>query len=114
MPLDDAQNRRIENRLPGADANPYLAIAATLLAGWLGIEGKLEPTELVTGNAYRHQRTLPRTLEDAMDRFAACEPARAVLGERFSNAFSSIKLAELDHYQHVVSSWERDHLLLKV
>jgi glutamine synthetase len=114
VPIDDTRNRRIENRLPGADANPYLAIAATLLAGWLGIQRALEPQAPVQGNAYRHARTLPRTLEDALDRLMACEPARAVLGERFLGAFSAIKKAELDHYQHVVSSWERDHLLLKV
>lgn len=111
VPIDDAQNRRIENRLPGADANPYLAMAATLIAGWLGIERGVEPLPLVAGNAYRHARTLPRTLEDAMDRLARCEPAAEILGQRFITAFTNIKQAELDHYQHVVSSWERDHLL---
>ena len=114
MPTSDAENRRIENRLPGADANPYLAMAAALIAGWLGMEGKTEPLALVVGNAYRHLRTLPRTLEDAMDRLAACEPVRELLGEAFLTAFIAIKQAELDNYQGVVSSWERDHLLLNV
>jgi len=114
VPVDDPQNRRIENRLPGADANPYLAVAAALIAGWIGIAEACEPAPLVVGNAYRYPRSLPRTLEDAMDRLAACDPARAVIGERFLRSFSAIKLAELDHFQHVVSSWERDHLLLKV
>ena len=114
VPVDDARNRRVENRLPGADANPYLAMAATLIAGWIGIENAIEPSALVPGNAYRHARTLPRTLEDAMDRLGACEAAAAILGTRFLAAFTAIKQAELDHYQHVVSSWERDHLLLKV
>jgi len=114
VPMDDPQNRRIENRLPGADANAYLAVAAALIAGWIGIEEACEPAPLVTGNAYRHPRSLPRTLEDAMDRLAACQPAKAIIGERFLRSFSAIKLAELDHFQHVVSSWERDHLLLKV
>lgn len=111
VPIDDARNRRIENRLPGADANPYLAMSATLIAGWLGIEQKVEPLEMVTGNAYRHARTLPRTMGDALDRLAECKPAIAIMGERFLNAFINIKQAELDHYNHVVSSWERDHLL---
>ena len=113
-PLSDRHNRRIENRLPGADANPYLAIAATLVCGYLGIEEKAEPTPLVTGNAYHHPRTLPKTLEEALERFAACEPVRALLGEPFFRAFIEIKEAELEAFQGVISSWERDHLLLKV
>jgi glutamine synthetase len=113
VPLDDAQNRRIENRLPGADANPYLAISAALIAGWLGIEERREPTPRAEGNAYRHARTLPKSLEAAMDRMSECTPVLALLGERFFAAFSAIKQSELNHYQHVVSSWERDHLLLK-
>ena len=113
VPIDDAQNRRIENRLPGADANPYLAMAAALIAGWLGLEERREPMVRAEGNAYRHARTLPKSLENAMERMSECHPVRALLGERFLTAFSNIKQAELDHYQHVVSSWERDHLLLK-
>ena len=113
VPLDDPENRRIENRLPGADANPYLAVASSLIAGWLGIEEKIEPTDRAEGNAYRHARTLPKTLEDALDRLENCAPVRAILGERFFTSFSNIKQAELDHYRGVISSWERDHLLLK-
>jgi glutamine synthetase len=113
-PLSDRHNRRIENRLPGADANPYLAIAATLVCGYLGIEEGMEPTPLVAGNAYHHPRTLPKTLEEALERFAACEPVRALLGEPFYRAFIEIKEAELEAFQGVISSWERDHLLLKV
>jgi len=114
VPIADAKNRRIENRLPGADSNPYLAMAAALVSGWLGIEGKLEPMALVRGNAYEHARTLPRTLDEALERFRACEPVRAVLGEPFCAAFAAIKDAELEAFQGVISSWERDHLLLKV
>jgi len=114
VPIDDAQNRRIENRLPGADANPYLATAAMLIAGWIGIEQQAEPQPQVDGSAYHHARTLPRTLEHAMDRLRDCTSAIDILGEQFLTAFSAIKQAELDHFQHVVSSWERDHLLLKV
>jgi glutamine synthetase len=113
-PISDNHNRRIENRLPGADANPYLAIAATLVCGYLGIEEGIEPTPLVAGNAYHHPRTLPKTLEEALERFAACEPVRTLLGEPFFRAFIEIKEAELEAFQGVISSWERDHLLLKV
>lgn len=113
VPVADAQNRRIENRLPGADANPYLALAATLLAGYLGIQQGLEPAEMVSGNAYQKPRTLPRTLEEALERFTQCNAVREVIGQKFMTAFTAIKQAELAHFQGVISSWERDHLLLK-
>ena len=114
VPISDGANRRIENRLPGADANPYLAIAATLLSGYLGMTQATEPTDQVTGNAYQHARTLPKTLEEALERFAKCGPVRDLLGETFVRVFTQIKEAELEAYQGVISSWERDHLLLKV
>jgi glutamine synthetase len=113
VPTSDAHNRRIENRLPGADANPYLAIASTLLAGYLGITRALKPEAQVEGNAYYYPRTLPKTLEEALERLSACHEVREILGESFMQAFLDIKQAELDHYQGVISSWERDHLLLK-
>jgi glutamine synthetase len=113
-PISDRANRRIENRLPGADASPYLAIAATLICGYLGVEQALEPTAQITGNAYHQPRTLPRTLEEALERFKACQPVRDLLGGPFFRAFIRIKEAELEAFQGVISSWERDHLLLKV
>jgi glutamine synthetase len=114
VPISDRQNRRVENRLPGADANPYLAMAAALVCGYLGIEEALEPFAAVTGNAYHHARTLPKTLEVALERFNACERVQDLLGGYFCRAFTCIKEAELEAFQGVISSWERDHLLLKV
>lgn len=114
VPISDPENRRVENRLPGADANPYLAIAASLICGYLGMMEKTEPSARVDGNAYRWARTLPRTLYEALDRFNNCKPVQKLLGEQFFKAFTEIKEAELDAYQGVISSWERDHLLLKV
>ena len=114
VPISDRDNRRIENRLPGADANPYLAISAALICGYLGIEEAAEPSAQTQGNAYNHARTLPRTLEEALERFNACQPVRRLLGEPFFRAFTRIKEAELEAFQGVISSWERDHLLLKV
>jgi glutamine synthetase len=114
VPLSNRENRRIENRLPGADANPYLAMAAALICGYLGVVESIEPTAPEGGNAYNRARTLPKTLEEAMERFSACTPVRAMLGEPFFRAFAAIKDAELEAYRGVISSWERDHLLLKV
>lgn len=114
VPIADRSNRRIENRLPGADANPYLAMAAALVAGYLGMVDRIEPTEKAAGNAYNYERTLPRTLEAALERFNACDKVRALLGDYFFKAFTAIKSAEIEAFQGVISSWERDHLLLKV
>jgi glutamine synthetase len=114
VPISDRGNRRIENRIPGADASPYLAIAATLICGYLGIDQSVEPLPQTNQNAYHEPRTLPRTLEEALERFKACQPVRDFLGANFFRAFVRIKEAELEAFQTVISSWERDHLLLKV
>jgi glutamine synthetase len=114
VPISEGQNRRIENRLPGADANPYLAIAASLVAGYVGLVNEIAPSPMVEGNAYRKARTLPRTLDEGLDRFKNCTEIRDILGANFFRTFAMIKEAELEAYQAVISSWERDHLLLKV
>lgn len=113
IPVADPANTRIENRLPGADCNAYVAIAASLAAGYLGVQHKIEPLPLITGNAYNQEWTLPRSLDDALKRLIRCEPVIELLGAGFVNAFYQIKMAELANYEEVISSWERDHLLLK-
>jgi len=113
IPTSSTQNTRIENRLPGADANPYIAMAATLAAGFLGLRDKIEPLPLITSNAYLEERTLPRNLDAALKQMIACEPILELLGETFIRAFYEIKMNELEAYDEVISSWERDHLLLK-
>jgi glutamine synthetase len=114
VPISDPANARIENRLPGADSNPYLAIAASLVCGYLGVRDKLEPMPMVEGNAYLHARTLPRNLDEAIDRMLACEPVIEHFGAQIIRAFAQIKTAELMAFEGVISSWERNHLLLKV
>jgi len=114
VPHADPDGRRVENRLAGADANPYLAIAASLACGYLGMAQKLKPRTPVEGSAYRLAHTLPRTLYDALTRFNASRALKDVLGERFIDAVTLVKEAELDAYQQVISSWEREHLLLNV
>jgi len=114
IPISDNKNRRIENRLPGADANPYLAISASLICGYIGMIERMVPPKMMAGNAYNRARTLPRTLEGALDRFSHCKPVKEHLGSDFFEVFYAIKDAELYAYQSVISSWEREHLLLKV
>jgi len=113
VPMSDPANTRIENRLPGADVNPYLAIAASLAAGYIGLRNKIEPLPLIAGNAYDQEWTLPRNLDAALKRMQACTAVAELLGPEFINAFYQIKTAELSAYEEVISSWERDHLLLK-
>ncbi|TGV77891.1 glutamine synthetase, partial [Mesorhizobium sp. M00.F.Ca.ET.149.01.1.1] len=104
VPMGGRAARRIENRLPGADANPYLAMAGSLIAGYLGIEEKLARSAEATGNAYKSKSTLPKTMEEALDRFAVCEPVKALLGEDFFQTYLRVKSVELDLFQSVVTS----------
>lgn len=114
VPHSDPAGRRVENRLAGADANPYLAIAASLACGYLGMTQKLKPRSPVEGSAYRLAHTLPRTLYDALTRFNGSRAIKPVLGEKFIDAVTIVKETELLAYQKVISSWEREHLLLNV
>ena len=114
VPLSSRESRRVENRLAGADVNPYLAIAGTLAAGYLGIAEELEPTEPVQGSAYELAHTLPRHLPESIQKLSRSKPMRQILGERFTNVYLSAKQAEYDAYMRVISSWEREYLLLNV
>lgn len=114
VPHSDADSRRVENRVAGADANPYLAMAASLACGYLGMTERLKARPPVEGSAYRLAHTLPRTLYDALNRFTSSRPVKEILGERFVDAVALVKETELDAYQQVISSWEREHLLLNV
>jgi glutamine synthetase len=73
---------RVENRTPGADANPYLAFAATIAGGLKGIEGKLDPGEEYAGNAYTADRPrLPASMEESIAGFEASAVAKDALGD---------------------------------
>ncbi len=114
VPHSDPGARRVENRIAGADANPYLAIAATLACGYIGMTEKIKPRPPVEGSAYRLAHTLPRTLYDALQRFTSSRAIKPVLGEGFIDAVALVRSTELEAYQQVISSWEREHLLLNV
>jgi glutamine synthetase len=106
--------RRVENRVAGADANPYLAIAASLACGYLGMVDALEPTRPIEGSAYRLAQTLPRYLSEALDQLRRAKPLRQMLSDDFVEALMMVKEVEHEAYQRVISSWEREHLLLNV
>ena len=114
VPQSDAANLRVENRVPGADANPYLAFAASLACGYLGMKERIKPSEPVTGSAYRYAHTLPINLEEAVNKLNYTKSLKTVFGERFVEAFQDVKFEELQQYRKVISSWEREFLLLNV
>jgi glutamine synthetase len=114
VPASTRAGRRVENRLPGADANPYLAMAGSLICGYLGVEEKLARSPEAPGNAYKAKSTLPRTLEDALARLAACRPVIDLLGEQFVATLMRLKEVELENFQGVITTWERDHLFPRV
>ena len=114
IPKSGPEARRVENRVPGVDVNPYLAMAATLACGWLGLRDKVQPTEPMVDSAWNVDHELPRHLEDAIEAMRACEEMREILGENFVDAFCAVKELEYATYNRVISSWEREHLLLLV
>lgn len=114
VPISGPEARRVENRLAGADANPYLAIAASLACGWLGMTEAMEPTEPIKGSAYRLAQTLPQQMPEAMRKLVLSGPLKEVLGPGFVEVLLAVKQTEHDAYQRVISSWEREHLLLNV
>jgi len=99
VPASDADNLRIEHRLAGADANPYLVLA-WILAGMLhGLENRLEPPAVLTGNAYLQEGDpLPTNWPAAIDRFATSAFARETFGEKFRHLYSIVKGAEAHEF----------------
>src|SRR5690606_12945655 len=115
VPESAPHNRRVENRLAGADANPYLAIAASLLSGYIGMVEQLEPSPKVVGRGYeRRNLRLPLTLEDALERMQRCNALEPFLGHKFITGYVAVKRAENENYKRGISSWEREFLLLSV
>ena len=115
VPEATPENRRVENRLAGADANPYLALAATLLCGYMGMVGDVKPSAPVKGRGYeRRNLRLPVTIESALERMEACKDAEKYLGEKFIRGYVAVKRAEHENFKRVISSWEREFLLLSV
>lgn len=114
VPYSKPDHRRVENRVGGADANPYLAIAASLACGYLGMVEGLEPTAPFERSAYELPYALPRSLQESLGLLAGCEPLRQILGERFVTAYNAVKETEYETFLQVISSWEREYLLLNV
>ncbi|MCU1641277.1 MAG: Glutamate--ammonia ligase [Nocardia sp.] len=99
---------RFENRVPGGDVNPYLAVAATIAAGLHGIEHRLPLEPEFHGNAYRsHRPRVPHTLRDAAQLFGDSKIAQAAFGEDVVRHYRNAAQVELDAYDAAVTDWER-------
>jgi len=99
---------RLENRLPGGDVNPYLALAGMLASGLRGIEQELELEPAYTGNAYLSDHPkVPTTLRAARDLFAASTTAREIFGDAVVDHYVNNADVELSAYDSAVTDWER-------
>lgn len=112
IPHSGPAARRVENRIAGADANPYLVLAASLAAGLAGMDEQLNPTvALPPGtNSNEQGHTLARSFLPAHHQMAHSGAARRLLGDAFVTGFCAAKLVEYDNYLHEVSAWERRFL----
>ena len=99
---------RVENRVPGGDVNPYLALAAMLAGGLRGIREELPLEPALTGNAYERTdvERVPTTLRDARDLFLASEAARGAFGDGTVEHYAHAATVELDAYDSYITDWE--------
>ena len=103
-------SQRVEYRVPAADANPYLALAAAIASGLKGIEERIEPEGPVKGNAYEkkfpRRLALPRSLGEAARRLAASRLAMEAFGEAFTEHFAASRDWESREFARSVTDWE--------
>jgi glutamine synthetase len=111
----DGPPARIENRLAGADANPYLVLAANIAAGLHGVRGQLTPPEPLTGNAFvapvEVAPPLPNTLAAATAELRASEVVRGLLGEQFVTHYAETRDWEISQFAKHVTDWETERYL---
>ncbi|MBL8230945.1 MAG: glutamine synthetase [Bryobacterales bacterium] len=110
------QSLRIECRIPGADANPYLAFAASLASGLDGIAKKIEPPPVFEGDVYA-ARALPRapyTLEHAVDLFESSEFVKQALGADVHEHYTHFYRCEQRAFEQAVTDWERKRYFERV
>ncbi|MEZ8079998.1 glutamine synthetase family protein [Enterovibrio norvegicus] len=114
IPGDAPEATRIEHRVAGADANPYLMMSALLASVLYGIENKIEPSEPVVGNAYDKELefdALPTNLRDALRVLSQSEPMREYLGTDFVDVFVTCKEKELEEFEQHITGLEYDWYL---
>ncbi|GGA73858.1 glutamine synthetase [Nitratireductor aestuarii] len=114
VPVSDHQARRVENRIPSSDANPYLALAGSLACGLSGILEKIEPDAPSSKSVNEDLIELPRGLLEAVALFEQDKLLHDILGTSFITTFAAIKRMEFETFMRVISPWEREYLLLNV
>ena len=114
VPHSEPAARRVENRLPSSDANPYLALAASLACGYLGMVQEIVPGDPSTTAVNEGSVDLPRGLLEAVSLLESEPSFAAVFGEEFVANYAGIKRGEFETFMRVISPWEREFLLLNV
>ncbi len=114
VPDSDPAARRVENRLAGSDVNPYLAIAATLACGYLGMEEGLKAGDPVEGSAYDIPFSLHPHIYASIDAMKNSDAMRKTLGDEFVSLYCALKEYEYREFQSIITPWEREILLFNV
>jgi glutamine synthetase len=111
----EAGHCRVEHRVPGADANVYLALAAMLAGGLYGIENELELPPAIDGDAYAAPglNTLPRNLDASIGAFEQSEVANEYLGEEFVSRYAASRRWEVEQSEEEVTDWELRRYLVR-
>lgn len=105
--LGNGKGSRLEQRIGSADANPYLAIAASLAGGLYGLENKLSLNEDASNDAYStFKKPLPRNLDAALNHLEKSKAAQKYFGEEFIKLFLAIGRNEVNLYEQAVTDWE--------
>ena len=110
VPYGPPNAGRVENRVSGADANPYLLMAVTLGCGWLGLQQKIEPDEPREDDAYELEANLPEDLASALNRLERNQALVDLFSEEFIFAFTTLKREELSSYAQQITPWEVGYL----
>jgi glutamine synthetase len=106
--IGHGESLRFENRVPGGDVNPYLAVAAMIAAGLYGIEHELPLPDAFPGNAYvSDAERVPTTLQEAADLLAGSQLARESLGDAVVDHYLNTARVELAAFNGAVTDWER-------
>lgn len=114
VPDSAPENRRIENRLAGSDVNPYLALAATLACGYLGMSEGQKPSKPTEGSAYSDEFSLHRHIFVAIQALRSSEAMRSILGDDFIDLYCAVKEDEYREFQEIITPWEREILMFNV
>ena len=115
IPSNEEFNMRIESRIAGSDTNPYLVIAANLASGYLGIKNKIKPTTETKKSVFDDKESsLPKNIEEGISMFENDKDISDIFNQKFIRTIAAIRRVEYQAYLKVISSWEREFLLLNV